>query len=112
MIYKLAESSLIHSDFNEYNLMIDDTYKVTMIDFPQMVSIHHWNAHFFFQRDLEGILTYFKTKHGYADLEKEKTFKVLNEIVVTRDLDKSIKASGYLKKEIRQIEDLEFLDTF
>lgn len=28
MIYKLAESGLIHSDFNEYNLMIDDSNKV------------------------------------------------------------------------------------
>ena len=30
--------------FNEFNLMIDDKEKVTVIDFPQIVSIEHVNA--------------------------------------------------------------------
>ena len=34
LIIKLAEYGLVHGDFNEFNLMIDDDYKVTMIDFP------------------------------------------------------------------------------
>jgi len=29
---------LIHSDFNEFNLIIGDDEKMTIIDFPQMVS--------------------------------------------------------------------------
>lgn len=28
MIYQLAENGLIHSDFNEYNLMVDSSHKV------------------------------------------------------------------------------------
>ncbi len=28
MVYQLAENGLIHSDFNEYNLMVDESHKV------------------------------------------------------------------------------------
>lgn len=44
LIVKLANSGLIHGDFNEFNLMIDDNDHITMIDFPQMVSTSHPNA--------------------------------------------------------------------
>ena len=44
LIVKLANHGLIHGDFNEFNLMLDDTDHVTMIDFPQMVSTSHFNA--------------------------------------------------------------------
>lgn len=44
LIVKLANHGLIHGDFNEFNLMLDDNDHVTMIDFPQMVSTSHLNA--------------------------------------------------------------------
>lgn len=44
LIVRLANHGLIHGDFNEFNLMLDDEDHVTMIDFPQMVSISHPNA--------------------------------------------------------------------
>lgn len=44
LIVKLANHGLIHGDFNEFNLMLDDNDHVTMIDFPQMVSTSHTNA--------------------------------------------------------------------
>lgn len=44
LIVKLASYGLIHGDFNEFNLMISDDEKITMIDFPQMVSTSHPNA--------------------------------------------------------------------
>jgi RIO kinase 2 len=34
LIIRLAEHGLVHGDFNEFNLMIDDDEKITMIDFP------------------------------------------------------------------------------
>ena len=34
LIIKLAEYGLVHGDYNEFNLMIDDDEVVTMIDFP------------------------------------------------------------------------------
>lgn len=45
LIVKLANYGLIHSDFNEFNLLLDnESSRVIMIDFPQMVSTSHANA--------------------------------------------------------------------
>ena len=41
LLYKLAECGLVHCDFNEFNIMVDQSYNITIIDFPQMVSTHH-----------------------------------------------------------------------
>jgi len=41
----LAESGLIHGDFNEFNLLVKkDTEEIIVIDFPQMTSTDHPNA--------------------------------------------------------------------
>lgn len=50
LIVKLANHGLIHGDFNEFNLMLDDNDHVTMIDFPQMVSTSHTNAQWWFKK--------------------------------------------------------------
>lgn len=47
LIMKLGNCGLIHGDFNEFNLMIDEEEHVTMIDFPQMISISHENAQWY-----------------------------------------------------------------
>lgn len=44
LIVRLANAGLIHGDFNEFNLVIDDDSHLTLIDFPQMVSTSHPNA--------------------------------------------------------------------
>ena len=44
LIVTLGSYGLIHCDFNEFNLMVDDNENVKVIDFPQMVSISHFNA--------------------------------------------------------------------
>jgi RIO kinase 2 len=45
LIVKLADSGVIHGDFNEFNIMIEtDDEKPIIIDFPQMVSTAHENA--------------------------------------------------------------------
>lgn len=47
LIVKLANHGLIHGDFNEFNLMLEDQDHITLIDFPQMVSTSHPNAEWF-----------------------------------------------------------------
>ena len=47
LIVQLGSYGLIHCDFNEFNIMISDTGKITIIDFPQMVSISHINAQWY-----------------------------------------------------------------
>lgn len=65
LIVKLANHGLIHGDFNEFNLMLDDQDHITMIDFPQMVSTSHPNAEWLAVISTQGtevnvLLTYFK----------------------------------------------------
>jgi len=44
MLTRLARCGLVHCDFNEFNLMVSPDGTVTLIDFPQMVSVDHPNA--------------------------------------------------------------------
>jgi RIO kinase 2 len=45
MVVDLAKHGLIHGDFNEFNLILnEETHTFTLIDFPQMVSTNHENA--------------------------------------------------------------------
>ena len=44
LLLRLANHGVIHSDFNEFNVMIDDDEKPILIDFPQMVSSSHSEA--------------------------------------------------------------------
>lgn len=92
LIIQLAEHGLIHCDFNEFNLMINqDTEEITLIDFPQMVSTSHANAQMYFDRDVQGVRTYFHKRFGYHSGE----FPTLaDDVSVKIELDKSISASG------------------
>ncbi|KAK7281392.1 hypothetical protein RIF29_09348 [Crotalaria pallida] len=66
IVVRLAEHGLIHCDFNEFNIMIDDDEKVTMIDFPQMVSVSHRNAQMYFDRDVECIFKFFRKRFNIS----------------------------------------------
>lgn len=45
LLVRLARSGLIHADYNEFNILVEpETGKITLIDFPQMVSVSHENA--------------------------------------------------------------------
>lgn len=45
IVIDLARHGLIHGDFNEFNLILDEeSQSLTLIDFPQMVSTSHENA--------------------------------------------------------------------
>ena len=44
LIVRLGNYGLIHCDFNEFNLLVNDEGKATLIDFPQMISTEHENA--------------------------------------------------------------------
>jgi len=65
LVARLAALGLIHCDFNEFNLLIDSNEHLTLIDFPQMVSVGHGNARELFYRDVECIIRFFKKKIGY-----------------------------------------------
>eukprot|EP01006_Ploeotia_vitrea_P049282 TRINITY_DN67325_c0_g1_i1.p1 TRINITY_DN67325_c0_g1~~TRINITY_DN67325_c0_g1_i1.p1 ORF type:complete len:522 (-),score=265.74 TRINITY_DN67325_c0_g1_i1:46-1503(-) len=92
MISRLAEHGLIHCDFNEFNLMIDDDENVTLIDFPQMVSTSHMNAKEYFDRDVQCIVDLFEKRFQYVsdfvpEFESEDTSRKIA-------LDDELVASG------------------
>jgi len=97
LIVKLAQIGLIHSDFNEFNVMWDLKDKhVWIIDFPQMVSITHPNASELFQRDVNCIKIFFNRRFGY---ESEMPDPDLEKIQRTEYVDVELKASGYDKSK-------------
>ena len=65
LVVHLANYGLIHSDFNEFNLILNDRDKITLIDFPQMVSTSHLNAQFYFDRDVQCIRDFFKRRFAF-----------------------------------------------
>ncbi|XP_048834672.1 serine/threonine-protein kinase RIO2 [Brienomyrus brachyistius] len=93
LIVKLANHGLIHGDFNEFNLMLDDKDHITMIDFPQMVSTSHQNAEWYFDRDVKCIRDFFIKRFNYES-ELYPTFK---DIRRECSLDVEVSASGYTK---------------
>ena len=112
-----AKHGLIHGDYNEFNIMVnEDGTKVTVIDFPQCVSIKHPNAKFYFNRDVECVYKYFDklAEKSYIEYLKnkeegdmgERKFKVeeypmpeLDTIEPEFRLDHEIKTVGHITLE-------------
>ena len=98
IIMRLAQHGLIHADFNEFNIIIQEAESPTadksetldslenrgedlsktdrrttvipwIIDLPQAVSIDHPNAEFYFNRDVECIKTFFERKFNFTSTE-------------------------------------------
>ncbi|XP_068654912.1 serine/threonine-protein kinase rio2-like [Aristolochia californica] len=117
LVIQLAEHGLIHCDFNEFNIMINDDEKVTMIDFPQMVSVSHRNAQMYFDRDVECIFKFFNKRFKLSfheepeDIEGSKSdidesgrpcFSSIEKSAGV--LDKELAASGFTRKDQDKIE--------
>jgi len=92
LICRLASYGLIHCDFNEFNLLIDDEEQVTLIDFPQMVSTSHINAKYYFDRDVECMRAFFKRRFGF---EAAEVPSLDADVSRHHDLDRELAASGW-----------------
>jgi RIO kinase 2 len=112
LIVKLAQHGLIHGDFNEFNILIEekteqDTQEVallpTIIDFPQMISIDHPNAEYYFDRDVECIKRYFSRRFGFESDDPGPFFKDSIK-TITKRLDVEVEASGFSKKMAKELE--------
>ncbi|NWS45587.1 RIOK2 kinase, partial [Probosciger aterrimus] len=94
LIVKLANHGLIHGDFNEFNLILDNDDHATMIDFPQMISTSHTNAEWYFDRDVNCIKEFFKKRFNY----ESEVFPEFKDVRRECSLDREIAASGYTKE--------------
>ncbi|XP_004625480.1 serine/threonine-protein kinase RIO2 [Octodon degus] len=94
LIVKLANHGLIHGDFNEFNLILNEDDHITMIDFPQMVSTSHPNAEWYFDRDVKCIRDFFMRRFAY----ESELYPAFSDIRREDSLDVEVSASGYTKE--------------
>jgi RIO kinase 2 len=119
MILRLAQYGLIHGDFNEFNILIkedpnpnsdkpeDIILTPILIDFPQMVSIDHANAEYYFDRDVNCIKRFFERRFRYTSDAKGPHFKDARKLIGkdgAKRLDVSVEASGFSKKMAKELE--------
>jgi RIO kinase 2 len=110
-IVRFAQYGLIHGDFNEFNILIEEMFEgeervkliPTIIDFPQMVSIDHANAEYYFDRDVACIKRFFERRFGFTSDEPGPFFKDAIK-TVTKRLDVEVEASGFSKKMAKELE--------
>ncbi|KAF2121130.1 RIO1 family-domain-containing protein [Lophiotrema nucula] len=111
LIVRLAQHGLIHGDFNEFNILIEEktstdgsdvTLIPTLIDFPQMVSIDHSNAEYYFDRDVACIKRFFSRRFGFTSDEPGPFFKDSIR-TVTKRLDVEVEASGFSRKMAKEL---------
>eukprot|EP00793_Prasinoderma_coloniale_P002380 PRCOL_00001861-RA len=112
LICRLARHGLIHGDFNEFNLLVNDDGDLTMIDFPQMVSVSHRNARMYFDRDVFSVAKFFERKLGFRVRNAPTFDEQLRAIAEaqaaaargegdadTDDIAKALRASGFSHEE-------------
>lgn len=91
LIVRLGNCGVIHGDFNEFNIMIDNDGHPIIIDFPQMVSTKHPNAELYFDRDVKCIREFFKKRFGY----ESSLYPRFSDLQRDDHLDEEVACSGY-----------------
>ena len=80
------EFGVVHGDFNEFNIMIrknkDEPLDPILIDFPQMISVHHELAQEYFDRDRDCIVDFFAKRFHYES-ESIPVFEPFDQITTT-----------------------------
>ncbi|KAK5456221.1 Serine/threonine-protein kinase rio2 [Exophiala xenobiotica] len=115
ILVRLCSLGLIHGDFNEFNLIIKEEQEAegegirlvpVLIDFPQMVSVDHANAEFYFDRDVECVKRFFARRFGFISTEEGPLFKDARKQLGRegRRLDVEVEASGFSKKMAKDLE--------
>ncbi|KFY33674.1 hypothetical protein V494_07417 [Pseudogymnoascus sp. VKM F-4513 (FW-928)] len=117
MILRLAQYGLIHGDFNEFNILVEEkpdaeakggvALTPILIDFPQMVSVDHANAEYYFDRDVNCIKRFFKRRFQFTPTEAGPYFadarKMIGKDGAVR-LDVNVEASGFSRKQAKELE--------
>lgn len=127
LILRLAQHGLIHGDFNEFNVMIqerkpdganaqgdaagDDDSNLDvvpiLIDFPQMVSMEHKNAEMYFDRDVACVKRFFERRFHFIATQPGPFFKDARATVGqngAKRIDIAVEASGFTKKMSKDLE--------
>eukprot|EP00933_Yihiella_yeosuensis_P010332 TRINITY_DN11676_c5_g1_i1.p1 TRINITY_DN11676_c5_g1~~TRINITY_DN11676_c5_g1_i1.p1 ORF type:complete len:519 (-),score=119.54 TRINITY_DN11676_c5_g1_i1:122-1678(-) len=98
LLVRLLKAGIVHGDFNEFNLMLDQDDTVTLIDFPQIVTTTHANAEEFFDRDVKSVCDFFR-KRLNIDVQEYPRFRdVVGDAVADANLN-SLKVDGFRKED-------------
>ena len=98
LLVGFAENGLIHGDLNEFNTMVNEEQKLFVLDFPQMVSVYHKEAQFYFERDQNCVQVLFKRRFNFVSDRVHK----LEEIPVTRRLDEEAKNARFWQEQTKE----------
>jgi RIO kinase 2 len=133
LVLRLAKLGLIHGDFNEFNILIKEEQEAEgdegarlgltttdaqqqnthaklipiLIDFPQMVSIDHPNADFYFNRDVACIKRFFERRFHFVSDEAGPDFadaKAQLQENSAKRIDVEVEASGFSRKMAKELE--------
>ncbi|KAL5352235.1 Serine/threonine-protein kinase rio2 [Pseudogymnoascus australis] len=117
MILRLAQYGLIHGDFNEFNILVEEKADAAakggvaltpiLIDFPQMVSVDHANAEYYFDRDVNCIKRFFKRRFQFTPTETGPHFAEARKLIGKNGavrLDVNVEASGFSRKQAKELE--------
>ena len=122
LVVRLARHGLIHGDFNEFNILIEErpsssgsdadapTIRPVMIDFPQIISVSHPNAEFYFNRDVNCIKRFFQRRFHFESTEPGPFLKDAllrsagDEAKEWTRLDVEVEAAGFSRKMARELE--------
>ncbi|KAL3997751.1 RIO1 family protein [Acanthocheilonema viteae] len=91
IIVRLARYGLIHGDFNEFNIMLTEEEEPILIDLPQMISVDHPNAQFYFDRDVDCVRTFFRRRFNY----ESELYPKFEAMTRKYNLDVEVSASGF-----------------
>jgi RIO1 family len=97
ILCSITRLGLVHCDYNEFNVMLGPDRTVTVIDFPQMVSVSHANAEELFTRDVDCVMRFFRKKLNYwmDDSDHPIFADLLSEVVAADAVDGELRASGF-----------------
>jgi RIO kinase 2 len=94
LVVSLGNHGVIHGDFNEFNILLDEDDHPILIDFPQMVSTSHADAEMYFDRDVKCVREFFKKRFGY----ESELFPTFSDVEREDSLDVEVSMSGFTKE--------------
>ncbi|MCJ7613873.1 AarF/UbiB family protein [Candidatus Bathyarchaeota archaeon] len=69
------DADMIHGDLSSFNIILNPSGHIIIIDWPQNVSTKHPNAKELLERDIRNVLTFFQRKYGIeSSLEDAVTY--------------------------------------
>lgn len=101
LLVQLGNCGLIHGDFNEFNIMLDENDNPKLIDFPQMMSTSHPNAEWYFDRDVQCVREFFKKRYGY----ESELYPKFSDVEREDNIDLDTAASGFSKETREELDE-------